>query len=492
MFSVQNFERQKEADLLPWFNSRSEMSEVEARPTFLTSNSLVTQTVKSADCLDSSIMALRMTIICTTSTLIVYRLAITSRTGNTLNFGANLYHKVIQILVESSTLDVVALMVSIPFFATNNPYSAYPQTVPASVSKGVGKSSVVPGLIALKSTILLADIYRVANGSPHSQGYIAWTNAFNLNILANGCPYALEDTDIEYRTRHACRLASRWLADCSLIPDTSSIGSPVSEIKFQECSEWSLNDAIFTGVKLKMEAESETSVAVSLIVLLCLDINGTPHEIHSVETDLRPLVGITGDIIALDDDASETLISNIKTEEQALLDDVGDTQHEHCLQVVFNPTTTLVVRAHSITLYTGPPLPTCIATHCYGWFDGARATPTSILIRSESENPWSLELNSLELHSLSSSLPTLVSKIVFRHGALRCTDVVLCKSATTVWILPHDRAMVSHWEKHDGREIHTAAVVPGPFSPNAEVRVCEGCMNGLNNWAPEDLGRIAL
>ncbi|KAK0229436.1 hypothetical protein EDD85DRAFT_957181 [Armillaria nabsnona] len=193
-------------------------------------------------------------------------------------------------------------------------------------------------------------------------------------------------------------------------------------------------------------------------------------------------LSITGDIIALDDDASETLISDWKTEEHAHLDDVGDTQHGYCLQVVFNPTTTLVVRAHSITLYTAPPFTsftTRIATHCYGCVDGARATPTSILIRSESDNPWSLELNSLELYSLSSSPPTHVSTIASRHGTLRCTRQT-CH-------------YFSHWEDHDGREIHISAVVPSPLSPKAEVCVREACMNGLDTWtALEELGRIAL
>ncbi len=42
--------------------------------------------------------------------------------------------------------------------------------------------------------------------------------------------------------------------------------------------------------------------------------------------------------------------------------------------------------------------------------------------------------------------------------------------------------MVSYLEEHDGREIHISAVVPGPLSPEAEVRVREACMNGLDDW----------
>ncbi|SJL10791.1 uncharacterized protein ARMOST_14185 [Armillaria ostoyae] len=95
------------------------------------------------------IMALPTTIICTT--LIVYRLARASRTGKALNFRTNLYYKIIEILVESSTLYVVALVVSIPFFAMNNPYSAYPQAVLDSVT------GIAPTLILLRAVSMVPD-----------------------------------------------------------------------------------------------------------------------------------------------------------------------------------------------------------------------------------------------------------------------------------------------------------------------------------------------
>ncbi|KAK0216390.1 hypothetical protein IW262DRAFT_1276639 [Armillaria fumosa] len=355
---------------------------------------------------------------------------------------------------------------------------------------------------------------------------IVWTNAFKLEIVSNDYPFPLDDTDLEHRTRHAYRLASRWLADFPLTPnsETSFTGSPVSEIQFvpgrqhkwvltvskviwsvltiwdtsrqRKCSEWSPKGAIFTGVKLNTESESEASVAVSLsqkTVLLHLDDSGTLHEIRSIDTDLRP-VTLSGDVIALDDDVSQTVMYNWKTDERAHLDDVGDNQHDYCLQVVFAPTTILVVRARSISLYDFAF--TRIATHSFGWVDGASATLTSILIRSQSNNPWASELNSLELYSLSSFPPTLTSKVSSRRGALRCTDVILGKRATAVWIRPHERAMVPHWEEHDGREMLIAAAFPGPLNLSTQVRVREVCMNPLNNWTTfdydEDLGRIAL
>ncbi|PBK61053.1 hypothetical protein ARMSODRAFT_1065472 [Armillaria solidipes] len=338
--------------------------------------------------------------------------------------------------------------------------------------------------------------------------HILWTSTFKVDIVSNNYPFTLNDANLEHRTRQAYRRASRWLADSPLTPksETTFIGSPVSEINvgiwsvltnmgyrgWAKCSEWSPNGAIFTGVKLNADPESEAGIAVSLsqrIVLLRLDDDGTLDEIRSIDSDLCP-VNITGDR----DDVSKMLIYNWKTEERAYLDDVGDSQHDNCLEVVFTPSNILVVRARSITLY-GIAL-TRIDTHSFGWDDSASATPISILIRSQHDNPWASKLNSLELYSLSSFPPTLSRKVSSRRGALRCTNVILGKRDTVIWICPHDRAMVSHGEKHDGYETLIAAVFPGPLNPSTEVHVREVCMNSLNNWTvldyDEELGRIGL
>ncbi|KAK0220745.1 hypothetical protein EDD85DRAFT_796850 [Armillaria nabsnona] len=89
-------------------------------------------------------MAVPTTIIRTT--LIVYRLAraITSTSGVSLHLGSNLYYKVMEILVESSTLYVVALVVNILFITINDPYGAYPQAVLDSVT------GMAPTLILLR------------------------------------------------------------------------------------------------------------------------------------------------------------------------------------------------------------------------------------------------------------------------------------------------------------------------------------------------------
>ncbi|KAK0443425.1 uncharacterized protein EV420DRAFT_1723987 [Desarmillaria tabescens] len=299
--------------------------------------------------------------------------------------------------------------------------------------------------------------------------------------------------------------------------ETSFTGSPVSEVKFipgrqhkwlltvlkgiwlvltiwdiawgHKSSEWSPRGALFTGVKLNVDTESETSMAVALdgsqrIVLLHLDNDGRLHEIRSFDIDFRP-VTLTGDIVALSDNFSKTLIYNWKNNEQAYLDEGGDMQYDHCIQIVFTSPNILVICARSINLYFNIPFlhgqtHSPIASHSFGWVDGTSATPTSILIRSESDNPWTSELNSFELYSLSSFLPTLTSKISSWH----------------VWIRPHDHAMVSHWEEHGGCETLMVAIFPSPLNPTAQPCVHEVCSNPLNNWMALDynkeLGRIAL
>ncbi|KAK0443418.1 uncharacterized protein EV420DRAFT_1649206 [Desarmillaria tabescens] len=185
--------------------------------------------------------------------------------------------------------------------------------------------------------------------------HIVWTNAYKLDIISNDYPIPVDDTDLEQRTRHAYRLASRWLADSPMMPasETSFTGSPVSEIKLipgrqhkwllivlkgiwsvltiwdimhvHKYSEWSPRGALFTGVKLNTDTESEASITVALdgsqrIALLHLDNDGILHEICSFEIDLQP-VTLTGDIIALSDEFSTTLIYNWKTGERAYLDE---------------------------------------------------------------------------------------------------------------------------------------------------------------------------
>ncbi|KAK0433894.1 hypothetical protein EV421DRAFT_2039962 [Armillaria borealis] len=360
---------------------------------------------------------------------------------------------------------------------------------------------------------------------------IVWTNAFKLNILANDYPFDAHDINPEHRTRHSYRLASRWLAESPLTPksETIFIGSPVYQIKFipgrkqkflltvpkglwsaltiwditrqQKCSEWSWKDTILNGMTINADPESEACVAVSssqIIVLLHLNEAGTLHELLSIDIGLRA-VTLTGDVIALTDGISKTVIYNWKTDERAYLDDGGGSHHNRCYEVVFTPSTILVVREHCIKLYTRPRLLhrqtlTPIATYSFGWVAFVSAptpapyNPLSVLIRSNDQSDNFRPL--IKLYSFASFPPILTSNISSRPGTHRSAKVILGKRATAVWIRAPE-------ENDDDCETLVAAVYPGPLNPTAEVRVRDVCSNPLKkNWNlfdyDEELGRIAL
>ncbi|KAK0445651.1 uncharacterized protein EV420DRAFT_1648366 [Desarmillaria tabescens] len=152
----------------------------------------------------------------------------------------------------------------------------------------------------------------------------AWTNTFRLDILSDGYPYSLNDTDLSIRVTPLMR-ARR-----------ASLGAHSSDER---------------------------------------PLTYTLHETTGI--DLRP-VSVTGDVISLDD------IYNWKTGENNYLDDVGDMKCDHYNQVIFTMQTILLV-AYSINFYTIPPIldrkaHTSVATDSFGWVEGASATLTSISI----------------------------------------------------------------------------------------------------------------
>jgi hypothetical protein len=223
---------------------------------------------------------------------------------------------------------------------------------------------------------------------------------------------------------------------------------------------------------------------------------------------------------------------------------------------VFAHDSILVVRAHFIHLFPEPVLHRIpqiympIARHSFGWIDGVSVAPAqcsnrsdvssaypplSVLIRGESDNPWSSGLHSLDLftlhpnptyHSTSSDNdidtvlipyvfpPTLTSQVHAIRGPLRCRDVILGRCGTAVWIQPRDRAVVGLLSNEglpaqtiytaSGHESLVADVFPGPLSASNIVsgdvvavrRSRTLYTNHLNNWTSldydEELGRIAL
>ncbi|SJL17320.1 uncharacterized protein ARMOST_20869 [Armillaria ostoyae] len=200
-----------------------------------------------------------------------------------------------------------------------------------------------------------------------------------------------------------------------------------------KCSGWSPKGAMFTGVKLNVDKESEAGVVVSLsqiIVLLRLVDNGSLHEIRSIKADLHP-VNITGDVMAVATSPrrSSTIVrpTNVPT---------STTLATTCTIITSKLSSHQPLSSSSApapSFFTPPPSPT------------SRHTPLDRSMEPNG-NPWASELNPLELYSLSSFPPNLVSKISSQRGVLRCTDIILDKRATAVWIRPHDRVIYPYSE----------------------------------------------
>jgi hypothetical protein len=225
-------------------------------------------------------------------------------------------------------------------------------------------------------------------------------------------------------------------------------------------------------------------------------------------------------------------------------------QHDRCIQVLFVHKSILVVRARSIHLFPEPALGSSeapaprygpIARHSFGWIDDvsvsvdlwkteqpASSGSVSILIRSESDDPWASDVHSLDLYVLEpnpafvlpsaeerekrTSLapyifpPTPSVKVPSTRGSLRCTDVRLGRYGTAVWIQPQDRSVTGlipsdlHLQEVSAPDINetlVAAVFPGPLNNTGHTAGARSLWtNSFNNWTcldyDEVLGRIAL
>lgn len=220
------------------------------------------------------------------------------------------------------------------------------------------------------------------------------------------------------------------------------------------------------------------------------------------------------------------------------------------MQVVFAFESILVIRARSIHLFPKPTLKPdvdnllvqgAIARHSFGWVDGISVSlpsyagrandhrrithdPIHILIRAESDDPWSQEQHNLQFFSLEpNSLyghatesvntispylfpPRLRSEVSSAHGSLRCAGIALKSCGTAVWVHPRNRAVAGLLPSDinlteapvplaDERLV--AAVFPGHLNPQGEtVEAITLYENRLNDWTcvdyDEDMGRIAL
>lgn len=298
----------------------------------------------------------------------------------------------------------------------------------------------------------------------------------------------------------------------------------------------------------------------------------------SITTSLRP-VSLEGDLLAIGDDIKETIVLNWRTQAHAALlharDDQEILQQDKCMQVVFTPQSVLVVRAHFVYLFPFPVLKAKedlplhyfpIARHSFGWVDSVfvqcvseninspatldKPLPLSILVRTETDDPWASDGFSLEFYTLHVNPhyvpsgpdedkiscviqgapmtpsthppqpyifpPVLTSKAISRRGSLRCTDVLLGKLGTALWIQPKDWSVAGlYWTADNALvgpqtvvcsdhryESLVATVFPGNLLPIATGEGILEAQTQVIRWNEEqncssitydeDVGRIVL
>lgn len=183
------------------------------------------------------------------------------------------------------------------------------------------------------------------------------------------------------------------------------------------------------------------------------------------------------------------------------------------MQVVFAYKSVLVVRARSIELFPEPTLKPApesltyqpLAFHSFGWIDGVSVNvqshggdptgdsrPLSILLRAESDDPWLSDARTLDLYVLEpnpayahtdadADLPGMTLPYLFPpvhstlsspsvRGFLRCTDIVLGRCGTALWIQPRPARSADLTTL----DVHSSDT-QGP-RPNAETEVLAGAV----------------
>ncbi|PPQ93506.1 hypothetical protein CVT25_005204, partial [Psilocybe cyanescens] len=326
--------------------------------------------------------------------------------------------------------------------------------------------------------------------------------------------------------------------------------------------EWSPRGAIFSGIAVNSDSRSEATIALALH--LNEQVIGPYCENSFVKArdwvtvffardaryknfDMKP-VTMNGDILALNDDFSQTAIWNWRTGSYGLLrhlpEDPSVFQCTGC-SCTNNPFPRLYPHDADGTL----PVPyETLAHHSFGWLTqnvsiSARSFPDrrvtlqkhaslSILVRGESDDPWASDIFYLELYTFEPNPgyipddtspanispylfpPRLSNKVACLRGSLTCRQIVLGRLGTAVWIQPRDRfagGLLADIPSHlvPATNVHESlivAVFPGSLRSEEEGKVKEGSSvvvgkkifgNEFNtSWTSLDYdevnGRIAL
>ncbi|KZT03234.1 uncharacterized protein LAESUDRAFT_660285 [Laetiporus sulphureus 93-53] len=288
--------------------------------------------------------------------------------------------------------------------------------------------------------------------------------------------------------------------------------NPPQSASIRKVAEWCPKGMIFTGFVVNTDAHADAVAATSVtggseqcIEILCIsddradDGPATIKCVRTIRTSFRP-IALEGDMIAYSDDSSETRIMDLRSGALAILRSAEEPvdqrfQYNRCLQVVFAYRSILVVRARSVELFEMPVLRSNsetfsyhpLANHSFGWIDGVSVKvqacpsdvdsgpiePLSILLRAESDDPWTSDVHTLDLYTLEPNpqyiedlrilpvdgaqdatppslsidrtigrspylFPPMHSKLSSPsvRGILRCTDIILGPYGTAVWIQP--------------------------------------------------------
>lgn len=354
-------------------------------------------------------------------------------------------------------------------------------------------------------------------------------------------------------TKGIWSVISVWEIVCNKL---SSEGAFVRKV-----AEWSPKGIIFTGFVVNSDSSSKGTLAVSVdrkgqqsIEILSLhevnDRTSVLKSIRTIDTRLKP-IALQGSLAANCDDASKAVIMNWENGAQAVLRGAEEPVDQHfqynkCLRVVFCHRSVLVVRARSIELFAMPDMqppstpPVAehpIARHSFGWIDGVSVSvqardqaaapdaiaPLSILLRAESDDPWSSDVHKLDLYTLepnplylyagnqdhvspsafpsppvslspgspsrspsprSSAQAAMGTPYVFPpvhsqlyspsvRGVLRCTSIVLGSHGTAVWIQPRP----AHSVDLTALDVH-ASVTQAPETARANETVAGAVFAG--------------
>ncbi|KIJ14407.1 hypothetical protein PAXINDRAFT_12772 [Paxillus involutus ATCC 200175] len=433
-----------------------------------------------------------------------------------------------------------------------------------------------------------------------SRQYAVWYNACKSEILHDDIPFpkspltSLTTKDLERQTLRAYKLGTNWRSSNTKLYHVAEVANKsesIEEIKFlthreqhwvvttsrgiwsdlylrdcdtlQVVAQWSPGKALFNGMAVNTDHDSDAAIAIAVqrngvmsveILSLSHDDPTSGVEIQSVATlnTCHKPIALRGDLVALCDHDSETLILNWKTQEQCLLKS-PETRKDKPLHVIFAEGSIFVVRARSTCVFTEPrmlsqgnglPITLPYVFVSFGWVDGvalalrpstqfhttSSSQPSlSILVRTKGDDPWRLEdqfkfstfnatQNSTSPSTSHPDAPSIdndtgtfpftpVSRLYSpHHGPLRCSDMVLGPYGTAVWVQPADWAMAGLLSENGylnyipaapSKETLVVAIFPGPLnrgSPEACIKV--SFENNGFAWScldyDEERGLIAL